>query len=56
MISQASIKTGFEESNEFKRNLMIGLSALYYFFNTSKAKKESFLFHANPRLEEALVS
>lgn len=46
-LSQAFVSTGLKESSNFKRNLMVGLSAMYYFFNRKKADKQKNLSYAN---------
>ena len=46
ILSQAFVSTGLQESSKFKRNLMVGLSAMYYFFNRKKADHQKSLSYA----------
>lgn len=45
-LSQAFISSGLQESSTFKRNLMVGLSAIYYFFNKKSAERKKELSYA----------
>ena len=45
-LSQAFISNSLQESSNFKRNLMVGLSAIYYFFNKRSAERQKELSYA----------
>jgi hormone-sensitive lipase len=56
VMGQASVSAAFEESEVEKRNFMLGLNTIYYFFFKSKAIEQTSLFYANPSSEVAIAS
>ena len=46
--ASAFLSVGFEEKSTFKRNLMIGLGSMYYYFFKKKATRKCELFNARP--------
>jgi hormone-sensitive lipase len=45
-LGQAFVMNGLQETSRFKRNLMVGLSAMYYFFNKKSAERKKDLSYA----------
>ena len=50
IIGQAFISKGLLEQNKFRRNLMVGLGAMYYSLFKKKAERQALISCANPRI------